>query len=84
MVEINNLCDIREPGKADFEFGMVKARASVEEEQGRYLAHAVAVPPQSGPVNIEEQSDVFDLYAHRRPGNRRGRETHTISLLLIL
>ena len=77
MVEIDDLRSLREPREVGLEVRMVEARAAMQQDDRRHLAHLRAVGPQLRAFHIEEQSNVTNLYAHRRISNANGREVQT-------
>ena len=73
MVEVHDLRSLREPREVGLEVRMVEARATVQQDYRRHLAHLRAVGPQLRAFNIEEQTNVANLYAHRRISNANGQ-----------
>src|SRR5215475_13724642 len=65
VVEINDLRDIDEAGKVGFENGMIKPGATMQQEDGRHLAHPGSIGPQLRTVNIEEQVHIANSNAHK-------------------
>ncbi len=55
MVEIHDLRGLREPREVGLEVRMVEARAAVQQDNRRHLAHLRAVGPQLRAFNVEEQ-----------------------------
>ena len=77
MIEIDDLRYLGQPREVGLEVRMVEAGAAVQEDDGRHLAHHGAVGPQLRAFDVEEQSDVANIYAHARISNANGTTSQT-------
>ena len=67
VVQVNQLSHIAQGRPLGAVVGMVSARAAMQEQHRRALAHAGPVRHQLRPFNIEEELNAIDKNMHKEP-----------------